>query len=229
VWIHETLAAGGTVTRHLDDKVIVVNRTGGPGLLTAPNFDTFNRRTITCGTAFGAGVWLHDYTGRHPDVWTDGGGNVTFTVPSNAFQSGQSYLCFSRSGMDRPIVPTPRPTTQVFFGAADLDTPPAVDGRVEVGRIWCAHGRDVDLTFAPDTHAGSFPAGTQISLELLGPTATIIATQNWAGGHPTPGVLHAHPATDGWHTLRLTGTHLPEARVPYELTATYTAATEVPA
>src|SRR5262249_11070265 len=48
IWIHENLASGGTVTRYLDPKVIVVNRTGGPGLLTALNFDTWNRRTITC-------------------------------------------------------------------------------------------------------------------------------------------------------------------------------------
>ena len=74
IWIHETLAAGSTVTRYLDDNVIVLNRMGAPGLLTALNFDTWNRRTITCQTGFGGNVDLHDYTGRHPDIRTNADG-----------------------------------------------------------------------------------------------------------------------------------------------------------
>jgi alpha-amylase len=76
VWVHEHLANGGTITQHLDDKVIVVNRTGPPGLLTALNFDTNNATPITCPTAFGAHVQLHDYTGHHEDIWTDADGRA---------------------------------------------------------------------------------------------------------------------------------------------------------
>ncbi len=138
IWIHENLASGGTVTQYLDQKVIVLNRTGSPGLLAALNFDTWNRRTITCATAFGPNVQLHEYTGRHPDIWTDGSGRATFTIPSNAYQSGQSYLCFSRAGINQPVPLNRRSTTQVFCGASDLDIAPARNGRLDVARIWCA-------------------------------------------------------------------------------------------
>ena len=53
IWIHETLASGPTVNRWVDGVVIVQNRTGWPGLLTALNFDTWNVREITCDTALG--------------------------------------------------------------------------------------------------------------------------------------------------------------------------------
>ena len=144
VWIHETLANGPTVTRYVDAKVIVLNRTGWPGLLTALNFDTWNAPTITCDTGFGPGVALHDYTGRHPDIHTDGNGRATFRIPSNAYQNGQSYLCFSRANFQQSVPRNPRATTQVFFGASDLDIAPATPGvQVAAGRIWCkADARD---------------------------------------------------------------------------------------
>src|SRR5271163_3886945 len=92
------------------------------------NFDTYNIRTITCATSFGANTRLHDYTGRHGDIWTDWQGNATFTIPANAYGGGQSYLCFSRAGGDKPIIRLPRRTTHVFSGAPDLDIGPAVAG-----------------------------------------------------------------------------------------------------
>ena len=94
IWIHETLANGPTVTRHVDAKVIVLNRTGWPGLLTALNFDTLNARTITCDTAFGPGVALHDYTGRHPDIRTDGNGRATFEYPVTPSRTANPIFAF---------------------------------------------------------------------------------------------------------------------------------------
>ena len=138
IWIHENLATGATVTRYLDQKVIVLNRTGSPGLLAVLNFDTWNKRTITCATSFGPHVQLHDYTGHHSDIWTDSSGQATFTIPSNAFEGGQSYLCFSRPGVGGTFPFTRRATTQVFFGASDLDIPAAHNGKFQVSRIWCA-------------------------------------------------------------------------------------------
>ncbi len=110
VWVHETLAAGGTVTRFSDDKVIVLNRTGGPGLLTALNFDTFNRRTITCGTGFGPRAQLHDYTGRHNDIWTDDAGNATSTIPATNDLPERPELPVlpPGAGLDRLILRRPR-------------------------------------------------------------------------------------------------------------------------
>jgi alpha-amylase len=229
IWIHENLASGGTVTRLVDPKVIVLNRTGGPGLLSALNFDTWNRRTITCATSFGPHVQLHDYTGRHPDIWTDGGGNATFTIPSNAFRGGQSYLCFSRAGVGGAIPVHERSTTQVFFGAADLDTPPAHSGRVEVGRIWCAGRRAIDLRFHPATGASTWGSGAQIVLEVLGPSGATIGSQKWTKQGQSPaGDLRVQTLGTGWHALRLDCANLAAAGIPFELTATYVASQEIP-
>ncbi len=134
--------------------MIVIERDGNggavgqsPGLLTAMNFDTYNVRHITCATSFGANTHLHDYTGRHSDIWTDGQGNATFTIPANAYRNGQSYLCFSRAGIDKPIVQHPRRTTQEFFGAPDLDIPAAHPGAFHaIARIYVE--ADTGVTFA---------------------------------------------------------------------------------
>ena len=226
VWIHETLASGGTATQFLDDKVIVLNRTGGPGLLTALNFDTFNVRPITCPTSFGPNVQLHDYTGHHGDIWTDGGGRATFTIPSNAFQNGQSYLCFSRANNTQTIPVHKRSTTQTFFGAADLDIPPARDGQLDVGRIWSAVGSaiDADLTFNPEQ--ASWPAQARVTFDVLGPNGAAVASQTWS--RPSAGSLHLRAQASGWHTLRLSSASLPPGGSPFELTATYTGTQDIP-
>ena len=152
VYINRTFAYGAQTTRWLDDTVIVIERDGqggaigtGPGLLTAINFDTYNRRQITCATSFGANAQLHDYTGRHADIWTDGRGNATFTIPANAYTGGQSYLCFSRAGADKPVQVRGRRTTQVFFGAADLDVGPATSTARAIARLYVEGGSTVDF------------------------------------------------------------------------------------
>jgi|SRR5579862_3420764 len=228
IWIHEILASGSTVTQHLDGTVIVLNRTGGPGLLTALNFDTYNRRTITCPTTFGGNVHLHDYTGRHEDIFTDGGGNATFTIPSNAFENGQSYLCFSRAGIGTAIQLNKRPTTQVFFGAADLDIRPATNGQLEPGRVWCDGGTGVSAKLKPNPGNETLDPKAQITLEVLSPAGKVIGTQKWtqaAGAQPAE--LNAHTTASGWHTLRLTSANLPAAGIPFELEVTYTATQEL--
>jgi alpha-amylase len=228
IWIHENLASGGTVTQYLDQKVIVVNRTGGPGLLTALNFDTGNQRTITCSTSFGSDVHLHDYTGRHPDISTDGGGRATFTIPSNANQNGQSYLCFSRAGFGQAIPLIKRSTTQVFFGAADLDIPPAQSGQVEVGRIWCADGSGINISFLPAVSEKTWSPQAQIVLDVLSPAGKTIGSQKWTKqGHSPAGDLRVQAVGNGWHSLRLTSANLPAEGIPFALTATYTATREL--
>jgi alpha-amylase len=139
IYINRTFAYGTETTRWVDNSVIVIERDGNggsigqsPGLLTAINFDTNNSRQITCATSFGSKVQLHDYSGRHPDIRTDSQGNATFTIPPNTPCNGESYLCFSRSGSDKPITHEPRTTTQEFFGAPDLDIAPASPWSVSV-------------------------------------------------------------------------------------------------
>jgi alpha-amylase len=144
IYINRTFAYGGQVTRWVDGSVIVIERDGNggpvgtsPGLLTAMNFDTYNIREITCATSFGANVQLHDYTGRHSDIWTDWQGNATFWIPPNAYTGGESYLCFSRAFSDKPIAQEPRRTTQEFFGSPDLDIPPASPGEFKpIARVF---------------------------------------------------------------------------------------------
>jgi alpha-amylase len=212
IWIHETLAAGPTTTRWLDDSVIVLNRTGGPGLLTALNFDTWNTRTITCDTSFGAWVDLHDYTGRHPDIRTDGSGRATFRIPSNVFQNGQSYLCFSRTGFNQPVPRTPRATTQTFFGAADLDIAPATPGAtVDAGHIWCQHGQPISASLQVKPVAGM--AAADVRFAVIAPSGhTLISGADRAQGTV---------AETGWHTLRVAADARAAGSASFELTVAY--------
>ncbi len=217
IWVHEHLAAGLTVTQYLDDTVIVLNRTGAPGLLTALNFDTYNRRPITCATAFGAHVQLHDYSGHHPDIWTDGQGRASFTIPPNAYQSGQSYLCFSRAGQGAPFTLAPRPTTQIFFGADDLDIAALRNGAGTIGQIHAAAGSTISAKL---TLAGAgWAAGASVLLEFLAPDGTVIAHETITEGHPAK-ALEARAKTAGWHSFRTTASGL-KSPTSFELAATY--------
>ncbi len=203
IYINRCFAYGSQTTRWVDGSVIVLERdgNGGPvggsaGLLTALNFDTFNSRRITCATTFGGNVQLHDYTGRHADIWTDGQGNATFTIPSNAFGAGQSYLCFSRAGSDKPITHSPRRTTQEFFGAADLDIPPASPGPLSpIARIFVE--KDTTVVFATPSN---------IDAALLD------------GGGPVP---HNKPTQTGWYDVGVSS----RASTPmsFDLNVTYEA------
>jgi alpha-amylase len=203
IYINRTFAYGGQTTRWMDGSVIAIERDGNggllgisPGLLTALNFDTYNLRPITCATSFGPHTQLHDYTGRHPDIWTDGQGNATFTIPANAYRSGQSYLCFSRAGGDKPISYQPRRTTQVLFGAPDLDIAPARPGPLRsIARIYVEGNTEV-----------SFSTHSKIEAALLDGTILVPANK---------------PARTGWHEVGVsTRAATP---VAFDLTVTYSA------
>jgi alpha-amylase len=218
IWIHEHLANGGTETRYLDDKAIVLNRTGWPGLLTGINFDTWSPRTVSVQTAFGPNVQLHDYTGHQPDIWTDGSGVARLTIPSNAYGRGQSYVCFSRAGQNAANAVHRRATTQVIFGAADLDVPPAVNDAKEVGRIWAERATPIRFTVRPDRDGWS----AESSLQL---------TVTDANGHTVIERTCASATTDadgqieitGEHHISLTGKKLPDRGSAFEIDITYTA------
>jgi alpha-amylase len=219
VWIHERLAAGSTVVRFADERVIVYERLGGPGLLTAISNDPVNRRTVTCQTAFPPGTQLHDYTGRHGGIWTDGGGRATFEVPSNAFGSGQSYLCFSRTGQDRSPGLHGHATRQRFYGAADLDIAPVSNGQPTVlPRIYPSTRSPVMLDMTLDRSGWSSAASAV--LEVLGPGGAPVSSHVWKASSPP--VFQFRSADAGWHTLQLTGAALAHD-LPFELEVTYTA------
>ena len=218
VWIHEHLANGGTITRYLDDKVIVLNRTGIPGLLTALNFDTGLARTVTCSTSFGPHAQLHDYTGRHGDIWTDAQGRATFTIPSNAFSRGQSYLCFSHSGIDVPNRATARPTTQMIFGASDLDVGPARNAQILAGRITAERDVPLTVTVRPDRTGWQ----TNSALHLLLTDAAGRAVIDFICSSDEA-VAHGRTLEAGELSLTLLGSHLPGDGSPFEIDVTYTA------
>jgi alpha-amylase len=150
IWIHENLAFGTTTARYGDHSVACFERTGYPGLLTAGNWDTYNNRTITVQTNFGANVLLHDYTGHAPDVWTDYQGRVTITVPCNAYGNGKGFVAYSRPGYTQAFGLQKKTTTQEFFGADDLDIGAAIGGAtVKAGRIWCDANTKIEFKPGP--------------------------------------------------------------------------------
>ncbi len=223
VWIHENLAGGGTTTRYVDGKVIVLERLGEPGLLTCLNFDTWNSRTLRVATAFGAGVHLHDYSGHHDDVWTGADGAATFTIPSNAYSNGQSYLCFSRAGLDKPNPVTARATTQTFFAADDLDIAAARDSDMLVGRVFCAAG--TRLRTSVTMRETGWTAKSRLVFRLVTPDGAALAEA--AHAMRFPAVLDAQVPATGWYALFATGTGLPASGSPFELEVTYSAPREI--
>jgi alpha-amylase len=219
IWIHENLAFGDTLTRWGNDQqVYVFERQGYPGLLVALNNDQYNAATRTVATNFGANVQLHDYTGKHGDIWTNGAGQATFTIPRN--ENGQSYLCFSRTGYTQAFALNRRTTSQTFFGAADLDTPPAQNGHsVQAGRFWCAQGSAIDISL----EAATGPWGTAAEIvfhltdaegQLLG-SETLTATRARAQ-------LRTVAKGAGWYTLNAAGQGLGAEGAAYEATVIYT-------
>lgn len=201
VWIHENLAFGTTVTRHSDNRALVLERQGYPGLLTAISTDA-NSRTIHCATGFGAHTQLHDYTGKHPEIWTDEYGNATFTVPGNASGAGTSYVCFSRMGYSQGFSLRRRSTTQTLFGADDLDIAAAArDRKVAAGRIWCEADSNIELD-SPTR---------DITVAVLDSTGAALPLTKGRG----------KSKASGWYSLEVASPV--RGPVPFELSVNYTA------
>jgi alpha-amylase len=220
-WIHENLAFGTTVCRFKDFQAIIYERQGYPNLLVGLNNDSQDGwRTLAVQTGFGPNTQLHDYTGHAGDVWTDAGGRVTIDIPPN--NNGLGYVAYSRTGFGRPFAAVPHRVTQTFEGASDLDIGPAVEGKtVQVGRIWCAAGSQIDAVFVPN--AANWAAGTQLQLEILDPRGAPVASQPWTAGQPAPGPLRVAVGPEGWYTAQVKATGLAEpAGVPFELALSYT-------
>jgi alpha-amylase len=220
-WISHTFALGGYQVRWVDKDVHVATRDGNGGalgwsggLLTALNFNVLTPRTITCSTPFGPHRWLHDYTGHHPDIWTDGNGNATFTIPSNAFSRGQSYLCFAPGGVSQPFPQTPRATTQTYTAAADLDIVPATNQPQSLPeRIYCASDATVKLRLS-----AQLPQHATLSATAVAPDGKTIASDQIGG---VPANHSGRTTTQGWHTIWVTGSAMPASGTDYQLEVTY--------
>lgn len=220
VWIHENLAHGDTTTQYADDKVIVLNRTGSPGLLTGLNFDTWNKRTVKVNTSFGPNCHLHDYSGHGPDVWTDSNGHATISIPSNAFNNGQSYVCYSRAGLGKEIPLDRRSSTMEFFGSYDLPIPPALNGAQALTQIWVEAGRPIESSFTVETDNWTSSSGINFLItdasgaHVNNAVFTIRNKTISTGGQAT---------MTGWHTLGLISLGLPDIGSPWVWKVTYTA------
>jgi len=214
IWIHENLAFGTTLTRWGNDpQVFIFERQGYPGLLVGLNNDANDSYTRSVQTTFGPNVQLHDYTGKHGDIWTDGQGRATFTLPRN--KNGQSYLCFSRTGYAQAFSLNQRTTTQTFFGSADLDISPAENGStVQAGRIWCEKNTPIAADLRPSLGNQVSVAG--MSVEIVDAHGRVVATES-----PNK-QFNVTASQSGWFILNVTGRNLPAGTGSYELTVTYT-------
>ena len=120
-------------------------------------------------------------------------------------------------------MPQSRSTTQVFFGAADLDIAPAHDGGTAVGRVWAAEGTHIAAEF--QGRLVPWPRGASIVVELFDPAGGSLASGR-IGSNGTAR-LQTTVRQSGWHSFTTTGTELPTAGgAPFELSVTYTATQE---
>ena len=225
IWVSRMLAEGGTDCLYADAKTMVYQRTAGPGLMVALNNDIWNPNwtTVTCRSDHTAGTVLKDYTGKNGEVCQiQPDGQVTFGIPPAG--NGQGYGCWAPEGIEgMPTLPA-RSTTQVLYGAEDLDIGPAVTGVLTISpRLWVAAHTRLTLTLEPTTTG--WEAGAGLVLNVLDPQGAGLGALTWAPAGAARQTLEVTTTASGWHTLTLTGTALPPAPAgsPFAITATYTA------
>ncbi len=223
VWIHEKLAGGATQQRWKDGDVFAYERLGGSHLLVGLNDNGGNDRVITVDTGFGANVQLHDFTGNEPDVFTDGNGRMTITIPKDT--NGNGYVAYSRLFTGDGTFPAPQySVTQEFAGADDLDIKPAdATQDVSVSRVYVQAGKRLSAAlYFTNT---SWTSQTRIHLDLLGTTNAALTGADYYSGTAQGTTINATASRTGWYTLKLRAYNTPAAnpRPTYWLRATYTA------
>jgi alpha-amylase len=224
-WINRMFAFGNAAVRWQDKDVLVITRDGNGGsvgwsggLLTALNFNTLAARTVTVATPFGPNRWLHDYTGKHDDIWTDGNGNVTFTIPSNAYSRGGSFLCFAPGGVNSSVAAKSRMTTQVFVGDPTLDVLPVMTGgSLLPQRLRVAANSVMTVKFAL-SRAG-LEKTASIEVEILDRNGKILVGGSTGFGSSV--TVSARIAEVDWYSIRLIGRGLPSAGVNFTASVTY--------
>jgi alpha-amylase len=224
-WISRMFAFGNSAVRWQDKDVLVVTRDGNGGstgwsggLLTALNFNTLVARTVTVATSFGANRWLHDYTGKHSDIWTDGNGNATFTIPSNAYSRGESFLCFAPGGVSGPVAVKSRMTTQVFSGDSSLDVLPVVTGDyVLPQRLRVAANSTMSVTFT-FSRAG-LKKDAAVEVQVVGSGGAVLAGGSTGSGSEV--AVTTKIVKVDWYSIRLVGQGLPAAGVNFTANVTY--------
>jgi alpha-amylase len=223
LYISGMYAWGKFQRRWVDKDVYAFTRDGNGGnlgwsggLLVAINFNTVSARTITCGTTFGPHRRWHDETGHIGDGWTDGYGNVTVTIPSNAWSGGESYVCLVPAGYGGAVPKTPKVTTNTIVLDDTGDVTQAKNGVVILPeRLRIKGGTVLQFELTADRTgwtAGSEggPAASEIKAEVFDESDRNLLTQTL--GLDTPVVNeHATVHQSGWHTITLTSKGLPAA------------------
>jgi alpha-amylase len=223
IWIHEKLASGATQERWKDGDVFTYERTGGSRLLVGLNDNGSSARTVTVQTGFGANVQLNDYTGNMPNVWTDGSGRATITIPANV--GGKGYVAYSRvNAASGGFTASQFAVTQEFAGANDLDIKPADNtALVQVARVYVQAGKTITGSLYYDT--ASWTGSTRIYLEVLGTTNTVLTSRDYFNTTAQGTAISTTASRTGWYTFRIRSYNTPtaNARPAYWLRATYTA------
>jgi alpha-amylase len=222
MWIHEKLASGTTQQRFKNNLVFVYERTGGQHLLVGLNNNTGYGYNLTCATGFGANRQLHDYTGHAPDVWTDGSGNVSLSLP--AAINGMGYVAYAPTGITGTFTAPQLSTTQEYAGATDLDIKPADNtALVQVCRVYAAANKPI--TEALYFTTTSWTASTSIYVELDNSSGTVLTSKSYTTSTAQGATMSYTPSTTGWYTFKIRSYNTPAAnpKPTYWLRATYTA------
>lgn len=201
IWIHETLAKGGTEIRWSDEDLLIYERTGKPGVLTGLNDNTGAARTERVQTQYAPGTWLHDYTGHQPDIQVDGEGKVTLTVGPN------NFVAYSYKDQRLTQPSASFAVTQEFAGATDLDIAPANNSEFRtIGRIYVEADTEMkwDLNFDHDGW-GQEP---RFVMQILTPDGQVLTKNDYG-----PGTSWVRGATrsrgKGWYTLEVRTSNAP--------------------
>ncbi len=203
IYINRTFAYGNTTTRWLDDKVMVLERDGKwrfggtkPGFVDLPQL----RHVEHPGNNLCNLVWLErTFAGLHRASLRYLDRRLR---KCHIYHSGEricrrtELLVLLGCRADKPIHIQSRRTTQVFFGAPDLDIPGAIATRqTAVGRIYVAADSKV-----------SFTTKDKIEPVLLDDSKTVADNQVGA---------------KGWYSIAVSTESTVE--IPFELTVTYEA------
>ncbi len=222
IWIHEKLASGSTTQRWKDADVFAYERQGGGHLLVGLNDNGSSARTVTVATGFGTNAHLHDYTGHEPDVYTNGSGQATITIPADS--NGSGYTCYAPAGIGGSFPVSGVSTTQEYAGAQDLDIKPADNtALVQVCRVWVAGGKPLTGALYDDT--ASWTNSTSIYLEVDSPVGGVLASKTYSSGTAQGATLGVTASSTGWYTFKIRSYNTPAAnpRPAFWLRATYTA------
>lgn len=226
IWVHERLAFGPTVERWKEVGLFAYERLGGPHLLVALNKDSWQWRTITVDTGFGANVRLHDYSGHGPDTQTGWDGRAAISIPPN--NGGTGYVCYSRDGQGGGFDLNDHAVTQELEGAPDLDIPPAGAAEPQTaGQIWVEQGKVVSVRLS-GLDARDLGADAALEVVVRDPEDTVLLTARFK--RPGATVVRAAATRRGWHRITVQALNTPpQNRTPaFKLAVTYTAPAAAP-